>query len=78
MAKDEVKEVVGDEHPAKDDPIAKVAEILRARHDNLIKALNQEMNMANRYELRIRIEEVVSIYNDIFAPVSSTNARKSN
>lgn len=78
MAKDEVKEVGQSETEVLEDFRTRVAEILRARHDNLIKALNQEMNIANRYELRVRIEEVVAIYNDIFAPVSSTNARKSN
>lgn len=46
---------------------ARVGEVIRLRHDSLMKTLNQEVSIANRYEIRIRIEELLALYNELFA-----------
>ena len=46
---------------------ARAEEVIRLRHDSLMKTLNQEVSIANRYEIRIRIEELLALYNELFA-----------
>ena len=46
---------------------ARVEEVIRLRHDSLMKTLNQEVSIANRYEIRIRVEELLALYNELFA-----------
>lgn len=40
-------------------------ERLKERHKAIVEALARETNIINRYELKIRAEEVVSIFNEL-------------
>ena len=42
-------------------------EKIQARYQDLLKALNAESNMANRYEIKLRIEELAEVAKIIFS-----------
>lgn len=67
MAKElEVEELKGEETPAVSEISISVAlDKLKARHQALIDALNRETNIITRYELKVRLEELVSIFNEL-------------
>lgn len=68
MAKEPVEFNEAEETPAVSEISVSVAlDKLKARHQALIDALNRETNIITRYELKIRLEELVSIFNELAA-----------
>ena len=45
--------------------INQVGEKFEERHKKLVESLSRETNIALRYELKIRLEEIVALYNEI-------------
>ncbi len=70
MAKNEDANVVeatsGEEVPAVS-PISidRAIERLKERHQAIVEALTRETNIINRYELKIRAEEVAAVFNEL-------------
>ena len=62
----EVKEEKVLEGTNQNDALAKVREMLQARHEYLSNTLTHEVNIANRYELKVRLDEVVALFNELF------------
>ena len=42
-----------------------ILDVIRNRVDSLSKAHASETNIANRYDLRTRVEELISLYNEL-------------
>ena len=58
------------EQPREQLTVEQIAEKIRPRHKNLVESFNHETNIATRYEIKVRLDELVALYNDIFAPQS--------
>ena len=43
--------------------IEEIQEVFQQRNDALVTAFNKEINVANRYDLKTRLEELSTIFN---------------